>query len=168
MKVAITGDTRGIGLGIKEYFLSKNYEVLGFSRSQGYDISNPFIREKIAKLSNDCDIFVNNAYTSEGSQFSLLKKIHNHWKDQNKIIVNISSRFTANKDLYCIHKRTLDDYCNENVYQMPFIINIKPGLTDTDRVKNIHNPKMNVKEVVDILDWTLNSPLKIHSISFGK
>lgn len=168
MKIAITGHTRGIGLGIKEHFESQGHEILGFSKSNGFDISSPFAREKIAKLCNDANIFVNNAYSNDGSQLSLLKKIHYLWKDQNKIIINISSRFTNGRDLYNVHKKTMDDFCADNVYNNPFILNIKPGLTDTDRVKNINNPKMNTKEIVDIIDWALKQPIKIHSISFGK
>lgn len=168
MKIAITGHTRGIGLGIKHYFESQGHEVTGFSKSNGFNISSPTMREKIVSLCKDYDIFVNNAYSTDGSQFSLLKKIHSAWAGQDKTIINISSRFTSNKDLYCIHKRTLDDYCNENVYQKPLLINIKPGLTDTDRVRNLHGDRMSVEDVIKIIDWTLNYPLKIHSVSFGK
>ena len=168
MKIAITGASRGIGLGIKQYFESKGHEVTGFSKSAGFNISSPVIREKIVSICKDYDIFVNNAYSTDGSQFSLLKKIYAAWQGQDKTIINISSRFTTNKDLYCIHKRTLDDFCNENVYQNPSIINIKPGLVDTDRVRNIQGDKMDVDDVVKIIDWTLNHPLKIHSVSFGK
>jgi hypothetical protein len=168
MKIAVTGASRGIGLSIKQYFESEGHEVIDFSRSTGFNISSPVIREKIVSICKDYDIFVNNAYSTDGSQFSLLKKIHTAWQGQDKIIINISSRFTTNKDLYCIHKRTLDDFCNENVYQNPFIINIKPGLVDTDRVRNITGEKMVAENVVQIIAWALQNPLKIHSISFGK
>lgn len=168
MKVAITGHTRGIGLGIKNYFESKGYEVLGFSKSAGFDISNAIVREKVVKLSQDCNIFVNNVYTSDNSQFSMLKKIHKLWEGQDKTIINISTRFTNKNELYNIHKRQMDEFCQEHTFHKPFILNLKPGSVDTDRMKNIECPKLTIEEVVTMLDWALTQPIKICSVTFGK
>jgi nucleoside-diphosphate-sugar epimerase len=60
MKVAITGHTHGIGKEIYNYFLKNNYEVKGFSRSTGYDISSSTKRKKILENIKDFDIFVAN------------------------------------------------------------------------------------------------------------
>ena len=60
MKVAITGHTKGIGRAIADLYYTD--EVVGFSRSNGYDIS---VEESISRIiteSLECDIFVNNAY----------------------------------------------------------------------------------------------------------
>ena len=168
MKAIITGHTRGIGLALYNYFENQNYEVIGVSRSNGYNISIPLVREKIICLAKDADIFVNNAYSNDGSQFSLLKKIHHQWSGLDKKIINVSTRYTNSKDIYCIHKKYMDDFCAEQIYNKPFILNIKPGLTDTDRVKNINNVKMNTNQVVQIVDWALNQNLLIHSICFAK
>lgn len=168
MKVIVTGHTRGIGLALYNYFISQNYDVTGVSKSTGYNISSPLIREKIIRLSKDADIFVNNAYSNDGSQFSLLKKMHQLWEGTDKKIINISTRYTNGKDVYCIHKKYMDDFCAEQVYNKPFVLNIKPGLTDTDRVKNINNVKMNTDQVVQIVDWALKQNLLIHSICFAK
>jgi len=168
MKAIITGHTRGIGLALYNYFLNQNYDVIGASRSNGYNISIPLDREKILHLAKDADVFVNNAYSNDGSQFSLLKKIHQLWKGTNKKIINISTRYTNGKDIYCIHKKYIDDFCAEQVYNKPFILNVKPGLTDTDRVKNINNAKMDTDQLVDIIDWALKQNLLIHSICFAK
>lgn len=168
MKVAITGHTRGIGLALYDYFIKNNCEVIGFSRTNGYDISSPLCRNQIILLSTDADIFINNAYSGDGSQFSLLKKMHRQWTGTDKKIINISTRYTNGKDVYCIHKKYMDDFCAEQVYNKPFVLNIKPGLTDTDRVKNINNVKMNTDQVVQIVDWALKQNLLIHSICFAK
>jgi len=169
MKVIITGHTRGIGAAIKKYFEDKGHIVVGFSKSTGFDISNPIIRERIANLSMDADIFVNNAFNDiDDSQNSLLKKIFNKWQGQDKKIINISTRYTQGTDLYSIKKKRLDEFCNENIYQQPKIINIKPGLVDTDRVKNIKQPKMDTNEVIKVLDWILQQDIQIHSVTFGK
>ena len=58
MKIAITGHTKSLGKALFE-FLSQKHEIIGFSRSNGYDIKSPFDRKKIVKESKDCDIFIN-------------------------------------------------------------------------------------------------------------
>ena len=169
MKISITGHTRGIGLAIKNYFENQGHEVIGFSRETGYDLQHPSIREKVVSLSKDSDIFVNNAYGYGGEfQFSLLKRIYKSWEGKNKTIINISTRFTGGDDIYSARKKTMDEFCETNIYHLPNIINIKPGLVDTDRVKAINDPKMSTDDVVKILDWILHQPIKIHSITFGK
>ena len=53
LKVAITGHTKGLG---KES--SKRFDdVLGFSSSNGYDVSDDFGRVKIMHQIKDCDVF---------------------------------------------------------------------------------------------------------------
>lgn len=169
MKISITGHTRGIGLAIKNYFESQGHDVVGFSRESGYDLQHPSIREKVVNLSKDSDIFVNNAYGDAGEfQFSLLKRIHKAWEGQNKTIVNISTRFTGGEGLYSARKKSMDEFCDSNIYHLPNIINIKPGLTDTIRAKNVQDPKMSTDDIVKIIDWILQQPIKIHSITFGK
>ena len=37
-KIAIIGHTKGIGKAIAKLYKSKNYEVIGLSRSNGYDL----------------------------------------------------------------------------------------------------------------------------------
>ena len=53
LKVAITGHTKGLG---KES--SKRFDAaLGFSSSNGYDVSDDFGRVKIMHEIKDCDVF---------------------------------------------------------------------------------------------------------------
>jgi NADP-dependent 3-hydroxy acid dehydrogenase YdfG len=89
-KIGITGHTSGIGKGLFDYFLSKNCEVIGFSKDNGYDISIKDNRKKIIEDTKDCDLFFNNAY-SEYSQLELAKLWHTqHW-DQTHFIIHTSS-----------------------------------------------------------------------------
>ena len=62
MKLAITGHTKGIGKAIADLYPNS----LGFSRSNGYDISKPEDVKLIIEttIEMDCDVFVNNAYLS--------------------------------------------------------------------------------------------------------
>lgn len=60
MKVAITGHTSGLGLEIYNFLKNKNYDVIGFSRSNNFLLPNDF--ENIIEISKKCDLFFNNAH----------------------------------------------------------------------------------------------------------
>ena len=105
--------------------------------------------------------------TSLGFESYSLQEIFKLWKGLDKVIINISSRHTNSNGQYSRNKKKIDEYCEKNVYNLPKIINLKPGLVDTDRVKNIKNIKMTTQDVIDILDFCLKSKVKVHSISFG-
>ena len=92
MKIVITGHTNGIGQTLYDE-LSKEHEVQGFSKTNGYDISNHTHRQIIAF--SDYDVFINNAYNYnptgyDSSQLEMLKMLDY----DNKTIINISSRIT--------------------------------------------------------------------------
>lgn len=61
MKVAITGHTSGLGKILYNYFVSQNYEVIGMSRSNGYNIESD--QDKIIENLTGADIFINNAHS---------------------------------------------------------------------------------------------------------
>jgi len=167
MKIAITGHTRGIGQALFKYF--ESYSVIGFSRSNGYNISNPADRNNILEQLTDVDIFVNNAYNNfDDSQLTLLTSVYNLWQNTDKIIVNISSRYTTGSEKYCKDKEQQDIFCKSKEFTLPHIINLKPGLVDTSRVKHLEGKRLSVNEVVSVLDFALNSSYKIHTITFGQ
>lgn len=87
MKVAITGHTQGIG---KRAYDRLCPDIIGFSRSNGYDITNPTDRKRIIEESKHCDIFINNA-TAEFGQTLLFLELFNNWQYQNKTIINVGS-----------------------------------------------------------------------------
>jgi len=70
MKIAITGHTSGLGQAIFDYF-SKDHEVIGLSRSTGYDIST----DRIVDAITECDLFFNNAHC-DTAQGKLLMKLY--------------------------------------------------------------------------------------------
>jgi|TARA_B110000914_G_scaffold189515_1_gene175017 hypothetical protein len=94
MKIAITGTTAGLG----EHLANKlivSHTVLGFSRSNGYNIAKAEDREKIRQEIEDCDVFVNNAWTLEDAdaQTHMLSLMLDAWSEKNnKLLVNINSR----------------------------------------------------------------------------
>lgn len=90
---AITGHTAGIGKLLYERLATS---AIGFSLSNGYDITNSIDRCRIIKESYDCDVFINNA-TSEFGQTLLFLELFDSWKDQNKTIINVGSRIAEIK-----------------------------------------------------------------------
>lgn len=61
MKVVITGHTYGIGKALYENFQTYGgWEVVGLSRSNGYDIDKDF--DKVVEAASGCFLFINNAY----------------------------------------------------------------------------------------------------------
>lgn len=170
--VAITGHTKGIGLAIAQYFKNKNYDVTGFSRSNGYNISDSLHICNILENIKNSDVFINNAYNNfDNSQLILLKEIYKMWENQDKIIINISSRYTSENNLYCQTKHTLDLFCQEHMYKkFPYLINLKPGLTNTTRTATMPGDKLEVQDIIKIIDyiWTLKDSIRFSSICFGK
>ena len=169
MKIAITGHTQGIGSAIYKYF-AENNEVHGFSRSNGYNISDRLSREKIVESVKEFDIFVNNAYNDyDDSQLAMLIEMSSVWKDSDKIIINISSRYTNADNKYSLTKKQLNEFCEKNLYNTLYILNVSPGLVDTDRVKDVQGKKMNTDEIISVIDFALNNrgKFKVHNIIFG-
>ena len=93
MKIAITGHTSGIGAGLYQH-LSPN--VIGFSKSTGYDINSKSDRVRIIEESRDCDMFINNAH-SEFGQTHLFSDLFREWKYLDKTIINVGSRIAEIK-----------------------------------------------------------------------
>lgn len=90
-KYAVTGHTQGIGKRLHER-LSPN--VIGFSRTNGYDITRPEDRRRIIAESADCDVFINNAHRRD-AQTLLFINLVKEWKDrEDKTIINVGSRIT--------------------------------------------------------------------------
>jgi hypothetical protein len=173
-KIIITGHTQGIGNAIYKYF-SKDptNTVLGFSKSTGFNIQNPANREHIIKMSQDADIFVNNAFPyfePDDSQLILLRNIFYAWAGQNKTIINISSIAPAApvQTTYSLIKQGLDDFCFSKTFQLPHIINLKPNYIMVETLKKEigNRPHMTTDHLVEVLDFCLNGPVKVKTITF--
>jgi short-subunit dehydrogenase len=95
MRIAITGHTSGIG---KCAYTRLTPNIIGFSRSNGYNINNPLDRQRIINESNNCDIFINNAAAGFG-QTELFIELFKEWQTQDKLIINVGSRIAEIKSL---------------------------------------------------------------------
>tara|TARA_B100000029_G_scaffold222250_1_gene220009 strand:- start:1035 stop:1631 length:597 start_codon:yes stop_codon:yes gene_type:complete len=181
IKVAITGHTSGIGKAIFDLLKDqKEYEVFGFSRSNGWDLEEMKLDPDPKKPSMDrfyeeiehYDIFINNAY-HEFMQVELLFGMYDYWRKRNKTIINISS-VSADKSKgeahkYQIHKVALDKACLQlETMGKCKIVNIRPGWVDTPIVQQYKKyvglgiKMLEPKDVADVVWYVLQLPRHIH------
>lgn len=180
MKIAITGHTRGIGKALAKQYASLGHEVIGISRSNGFNIANT---QSILDVVEHCDVFINNA-NSGFSQTDLLFAVHNMWKAiPNKTIIVISSMITtmpiSNKtDISAIKYRTekiaLEDAYRQLFFSLdwPKMCLVKPGAVATQVGQELDAPH----RYADVDNWAktlvtlLNSvgpDLEINEIALG-
>ena len=81
MKIGITGHTKGLGLIVYNR-LNSTHNVIGFSRTNGYDVQSS---NKIIEKLNDCDVFINNVYY-QTTQSDLFFKLFEKWKIFIKVV----------------------------------------------------------------------------------
>lgn len=163
MKIAITGHTSGIGLALLNHFQT-NHTCIGFSRSNGYNISNPADRARILLESLDADVFINNAYNNwDNSQFLMLEKVASQWAGRDKLIINSASIITDSRrpvndpaEKYVQTKMLLDNF-TKDYRGLPYISNLKFGWVDTPRVAMFNEKKMPVEKVVKLVDFVIQN-----------
>ena len=92
MTIALTGHSKGLGKALFDKLNEKFpfYQILGFSRSNGYDIKNPNDRKKIINELEDFDVFINLVHNYY-HQTDILFELHQKWQGQNKKIINVST-----------------------------------------------------------------------------
>lgn len=84
-KIIITGHTHGIGKAIYDKFREIScHEIIGMSRSNGYDIDKDF--DKIVEEATGCELFINNAYRDQQQT-----KLVNALKDKVDMMVVMGS-----------------------------------------------------------------------------
>jgi hypothetical protein len=165
MKYAITGHTKGLGEAITALLGSEN--VLGFSTSTGYDITEPSSRQRIINESMQCDVFINNAH-ADYAQTQLLYELWNRWAGLDKTIINISSNTTdgikKHPHEYSAQKASLEK-ANEQLANMNTLCKVtmfRFGYIGTDRIlKNVNpNSFINIGDaaqfIIDAVGMTRN------------
>jgi len=158
-KIAITGHTAGLGLELFRYF---SPHIIGFSRSNGFDISSVDGRNEIAKMSVDCDVFINNAHDGF-HQVDMLYIMTNLWKGTNKLIINMSSNSSdgikSYSHRYAVCKSALDKASEQlsRIKDHPRITNLRPGYLNTPSVSDIIEPKIENKYFIDMINWIINA-----------
>ena len=185
-KIAIIGHTRGIGKAIADLYTNKKYDVIGMSRSNGFDLVHE--QEKILEKIEDCDLVVLNAHSLRG-QLTLLKRIygqHSFHKMQVAVITSTSG-LDDEPDLqqfklwdkfeysqYCEIKKELIQYISElqeELLNRPLsVYDICPDVVDTDMTKGLWNnlPKLTAQEVADAVRYCFESTFNVNKIVLQK
>jgi short-subunit dehydrogenase len=156
MKIAITGHTSGIGKALHDKFIMDGHEVLGFSRTNEFDIRLLETRKKILDLSKDADVFINNAYAPWG-QTHLLNELILNWSRPHNLVINIGSIASvdsASNSVYSIPKIYIHDKTEQHrmCYRKPGILNIIVGFVDTPMVQDFCVNKRCPKQLAEIID----------------
>lgn len=88
-KIIITGHTQGVGKAIYDKFTEISCrEIIGMSRSNGYDIEKDF--DKIVEEATGAELFINNAYR-DNQQLKLLEALKG--KVDMMVVMGSVSRF---------------------------------------------------------------------------
>jgi len=181
-KIAVIGHTRGIGKAIAELYKGKGYQVIGMSRSNGYDITVE--QEKIVDAVRDCDLIVINAHAGR-SQLDLLKSVYGRYhNDSKKVAVITSTSGTPegrDKDFdhvdylqYCNDKQELIGYISElqeDLLPRPMsVYDVCPDVVDTEMTKGLWTtlPKLETKEVAQAVSYCFESTFNINRIVIQK
>ena len=113
MKIAITGHTKNLGEFLHNKLKTDTNDIIGFSRSNGFDIKNPFDRRKIIKQSFEYDIFINLVHNYY-HQTDLLFELFKSWEGLPKLIINISS-VVVDRDLWGLDRFDFIEYKNQKI-----------------------------------------------------
>jgi len=178
MKIAITGDTAGIGRALARVYQSQGHEIVGLSKRHGHNIRNI---AKIITHIEPCDMFVNNAQAGF-AQTELLFEIYRLWKgQQGKCIINISTMMTTQPvstlpgiDMiaYRNQKIALEEAHRQlqHLQDWPKLVLIRPGAVATQSGQTSPMPYANVdnwaQTVVRILD-AAKPELDVNELSLG-
>lgn len=163
MKIALTGHTDKLGKSLFD-MLSLKHNVLGFSRSNGFNIDVP---DKIITNILDCDVFINNTYFKD-YQSVIFTKLFKEWKDQPKTIINLNSSCVYHSSdwspEYADNKKNLRnvmlELINKNQNKKVRVINLYPSTLNSDIGFNEFN-KIDLTHLTNIIDWVINQPQEI-------
>ena len=185
-KIAIVGHTKGIGKAISDLYKSKGYEIVGMSRSNGYDLIND--QEKIMDQMHDCGLVVVNAHAGRG-QLNLLKRIYGrHAFDKMKVaIITSTSGTEQGQDTnafeswnkfdyvqYCEIKKELMAYIlelQEELISKPLsVYDVCPDVVDTDMTEGLWDdlPKLKASEVAEAVRYCFESTFNVNKIVIQK
>lgn len=163
MKIGITGHTDGVGKSIYERLIS-NFDIIGLSRSNGYDIKNI---DKIIERIEECDVFINNAFQLN-YQTLLFQKLFNKWKFSPKLIINMNSSCVYEPSdwnpLYANAKKDFREVSmnmiRSNVDKKVRVTNLYPStLSSHIGFQNLN--KIDIEYVSDIVYWLINQPADV-------
>ena len=185
-KIAVIGHTKGIGKAICDLYKKKKYDVVGMSKSNGFDIIHD--QDKILDNIQDCGLVVLNAHADRG-QLNLLKKIYGrHSFDKMKVaVITSTSGIEEEPDYnqfqvwdkfqyvqYCEIKKELIEYISElqdELLSRPLsVYDVCPDVVDTDMTKGLWEnlPKLKADEVAEAVRYCFEAKFNVNKIVIQK
>jgi short-subunit dehydrogenase len=163
MKIGITGHTDGVGKSIFEKLITE-FDVVGLSRSNGYDIKNI---DEILEQIEDCDVFINNAF-EQNYQTLLFEKLFNKWKFLPKLIINMNSSCVYEPSdwnpTYANSKKEFKEVSmnmvRSNVDKRVRVTNLYPSTLSSHSGFGKLN-KIDIDYISSIVYWLVNQPTEI-------
>ncbi len=169
MKVVITGHTQGIGRALYESFISAEWEVVGLSRSNGYDIDKDF--DRVVEAAAGADLFINNAYRDQ-QQTKLVNALKN--KVKKMIVMGSVSRLypeLIHTD-YVHDKQALAEACRlisidpNGIDLLHLDLSFSEGMADNDDPTHfVSDYNLKFEEIISAIDFWMTNP-KIRQIEF--
>lgn len=171
MKIVITGHTSGIGKEIYDKFKEISCrEIIGMSRSNGYDIEHDF--DKIVEEATGAEMFINNAYRGS-QQLKLFHALKN--KVDMMVVMGSVSRFYPNLILtdYVNDKQDLAEACrleSINPNGIP-ILHLDLGFIEGTQINNndptafVSDYNITKQDIVDTIIFWAQKP-SIRQIEF--
>jgi short-subunit dehydrogenase len=170
VKVAITGHTSGLGAELWKRFEPIADTMLGFSRSNGYDISVRDNVKSIIEQTKEYDVFINNAYWGF-AQVDLLNAVYKSWLGRKgTYVINISSNTSYHQKTrhhpYAIHKIALDEQIRQiqALKEWPTLMNFRPGAFESkmaNMIDGVLRPKqkwqMETSTAADFIMYAFNN-----------
>lgn len=182
MKIAITGHSKGIGAEFKSYYESQGHTILGFSRSNGYDLRNWDLMHKMLAEISDCDMLISCA-KPDFVQTTLLYEVWKKWQGQPKTIINISSMLVVTPctpasmnhdpmlDLYRTSKVSLEEATRQLSFksELPYITTIRPGHLYSSTISITEQQRLSswVKFIASMLDQAKSNSFFLKEITLA-
>jgi NAD(P)-dependent dehydrogenase (short-subunit alcohol dehydrogenase family) len=184
MKIIVTGNTSGIGKSLSEEFCKRGHDVVGISRSAGFNISDVETQKRIVEMSADADMFVNNAH-ERFFQVEIFTRLWRSWRDQPKKIVNIGSivndmrsgpdspQHPLGRAHYASEKAALEmasQWAWNDLEARCDVVLVKPGLVDTPRTTDdrIRLSKIDSDKMAKyIVHSVLDQPFVVRQLTIG-
>lgn len=169
MKVVITGHTHGIGKALYDSFKLAKWEVVGLSRSNGYDIDTNF--DQVVEAATDADLFINNAYRDQ-QQTKLVHALK--YKVKKMVVMGSVSRLypeLIHTD-YVHDKQELAEVCRlasidpSGIDLLHLDLSFIEGMPDNkDPTHFVSDYNLKFEEIVSTVNFWMTNP-KIRQIEF--
>lgn len=164
MKICITGHTKGIGKFLYNKLSEKNHTVLGFSRSNGFDLD--YHIHRVIEKSVDCDLFINNAPAGD-AQIILLEELCTSVPK----IITMGSVCSNYRDIFNKKvKNQVEDICdrislNPNLSK---ILLMKLGFLEGTQKAEIIGEEVTIsfKEIYEFIEFWLSAEPKIYKVDY--